>query len=265
MINYQDFIRSILKEASQIAMANFGKQDYLEKDGNKNYILTKTDLAIGKYLIEQVEKSFPEHNIIDEEAGVIDKKSQFTWVVDPIDGTSNFANGVETYGTMIGLLDGEVPIAGGMALPCFNQVYWAQKGSGAFCNEEKIFVTKETELIKTLVAYGIDGHQEDPQKTMQETEILGRLILKIRNLRSSNSIYDVAMVAKGSYGGIINKSSKIWDNVGQQVIIEEAGGIYTDYYGQPLDYSNVVEKSNQNYTFCAAPKALHEKLIKIIN
>ncbi len=262
---YQQFIQSSLQNVSDIANAQFGKVTNTTKAGDNNQVLTQTDLEIGKTLIQEIETVYPDHNIIDEEAGVIDKKSDFTWVVDPIDGTSNFANGVPTYGVMIGLLEKNVPIAGGIALPAFQQIITAEKGAGTLLNGQKISVTSESSLLKTLVSYGIDGHQENPQLTFDETKILAQIVLNIRNLRSSNSVFDIIMVAQGKYGAMLNRTSKIWDNVAQHIIIEEAGGVYTDFFGQAIDYSNPLTKTEQNFTFCAASPTLHKKLQEIIS
>lgn len=262
--DYQTFIKSVLNDASAIAMEAFGKVTSIEKDNNPNYLLTETDLKIGQFIIAKTQAIYPSFNNIDEEAGVIDNGSNFTWVVDPIDGTSNFANGVETFGIMIGLLDGDVPVAGGIALPAFSQIYVAQKGQGAYCNGAKLHVTAEINLLKTLVAYQIDGHQEQPELTFEEGSALTNLILKIRNLRTSNSVFDAAMVARGSYGGFLNKTSQIWDNVAQQVVIEEAGGVYTDYYGKPIDYSNPLSKANDNFTYCGGAEKLHRQIQKAL-
>lgn len=242
------FISETLNQSAKIANKNFGKVTSTTKQGNSNYVLTQTDISIGTYIIEQIQKTFPDYNIIDEEAGVIDKKSRFTWVVDPIDGTSNFASGLPTYGVMIGLLENETAIAGGIALPAFGQLFMAEKGQGATCNGQTIHVSNQTDSLSTLVAYGIDGHQEDPQITIQETEILAKIILNIRNLRTTNSAYDMAHVADGKYGAYLNQTTKIWDNVALQPIVEEAGGIVTDFWGYPMDYSNPLSKAKQNFT-----------------
>ena len=125
-------------------------------------------------------------------------------------------------------------------------------------------VTTETELLKLLVAYGIDGHQENPQITTDETATLSKIILAIRNLRSSNSAFDASLVADGRYGAWLNRTSKIWDNVAQQIVIEEAGGVYTDFFGRPVDYSDPLTKVDDNFTLCAAAPALHAQLQQII-
>jgi len=264
-MKYQDFLTHSLSGATKIAQSQFGKVTGTTKAGDNNQVLTEADLAIGKYLIAEITKYYPDHNIIDEEAGVIDNNSAYTWVVDPVDGTSNFAGGVPTYGILLGLLKEGTPIAGGSSLPFFDELYWAEKGNGAYCNGQKIHVTSETELLKTLVAYGIDGHQEQPQLTYDEVIVLGEIILNIRNLRSSGSAFDPMMVARGSYGASLVKTSKIWDNVAIHIILEEAGAIYTDYYGASMDYSKPLTKVDQNYTYCTAAAALHQQLQVIIH
>lgn len=262
---YDAFIKEQLEAAAKLAQSYFGKVSGTTKEGDNNQVLTEADVATGKLLVAAIQREFPGHNVIDEEAGVIDKGSNFTWVVDPIDGTSNFANGSPLYGVMMGLLDGGTPIAGGIALPSFNEIYVAEKGKSAFCNGERISVTSETVLSNCLVAYGIDGHQENPQQTRDEATLLAEIVLGIRNMRSNNSIFDTALVAKGVYAAGLNRSSKIWDNVAQQIVIEEAGGVYTDFFGRPVDYSDPLNKVDLNFTHCAAPKVIHDQLQAIIH
>lgn len=264
MQDYKEFILQILNEASDIARRSFGKVSGVTKPEDNNQVLTETDIEIGNAIVNAIRAKYSEHNIIDEEAGVVDNSSKYTWAVDPIDGTSNFANGIPTYGIMVGLLEDATPIAGGVALPSFNQVYVATKGGGAFCNGSPINVTAEQNLLKTLVAYGIDGHQENPRITTDETALLSKIILGIRNLRSSNSAFDFMLVADGRYGGYLNRTSKIWDNAAAQINVEEAGGIFTDFFGKPIDYTNPLSKVDENFTMCAASTLLHERLQQAI-
>ena len=265
-IGYAKFVIEALKEASGIANRNFKKVKSVSvKQGDNNQVLTETDLEIGSFLIEKISRFYPDHNIIDEEAGVINKNSDYTWVIDPIDGTSNFASQTPLYGIIIGLLHKAFPMFGGIALPFFNEIIIAEKGKGAYCNRERMSVSKENRLLSSLVAYGIDGYQNDPGKTHNECKILSDIILSIRSLRMAGSVFDGVMVAKGRYGAFLNKTSKIWDNVGQQIIIEEAGGIYTDFFGYAIDYSNPLNRIGENFTFCAGAPELHKHLQEIIH
>jgi myo-inositol-1(or 4)-monophosphatase len=264
-MNYQSFIHSVLEEASKIAIEKFGHVSGTIKGEDSNQVLTQADLAIGSFIIEKIKKEFPSHNIIDEEAGTIDNRSEFTWVIDPIDGTSNFAVGVPHFGIMIGLLKNFTPLVGGVSFPFFKEICYAEKGMGAFCNREKLIVSTEKKLINTLVAFGMDAYQSDPTITRNETKFLGELLLHIRNYRTSNSVFDVLMLVKGSYGGVLNRTSRIWDNVAPHILIEEAGGVYTDFLGKPMDYTDPLRNVEQNYTFCAASPILHKQLQKIIH
>src|SRR5260221_14717786 len=120
--------------------------------------------------------------------------------------------------------------------------------------------------MSSLIAYGIDGHQEDPDRTRKEGRFIAELVLNIRNLRMTNcTALDATWVCKGRYGASLNQTSKIWDNVAQQIIIEEAGGICTDFWGNPLDFSNPLTRIKDNYTYCAASPKIHKQLQEIIH
>ncbi|PJE63126.1 inositol monophosphatase [Candidatus Roizmanbacteria bacterium CG10_big_fil_rev_8_21_14_0_10_39_6] len=263
---HSQFIEHALIDSSKIASKNFNDvSSVVIKLGDNNQVLTETDIAVGKYIVSEVQKIYPTHNIIDEETGIIDKKSDYTWVIDPIDGTSNFVVSSPQYGIMIGLLYQNKPIAGGMALPYYSEIITAEKNCGAFYNDNKLEVTKEPDLLSSLVAYGMDGHQEKPTLTYDELNILARIVLNVRNIRAAGSLFDSAMVAKGKYGAYLNRTSKIWDVVGLHIIIEEAGGVVTDFFGKPMDYSYPLTKIDTNYTFCIGAPLLHKQLQEIIH
>jgi myo-inositol-1(or 4)-monophosphatase len=264
-MDYKNFLKQILSQASTIALKDFGKVSATVKGKDCNQVVTQTDVEIGNFIISQINKTFPGHNIIDEEAGVIDNHSDFTWVIDPIDGTSNYAAGLPGYCIMIGLLKGKIPLAASVSLPAFSEIYLAELGQGAFCNDQKIQVTPESKLINALVAYPIDSNQANPQATKAEASLLGEIILRIRNFRVNGSCLDGLLVAKGVYGAWLSQTSGIWDNVAPQLIIEEAGGIYTDFFGKAIDYTDPLTKAKDNFTVCAANPALHRQLQEIIH
>jgi myo-inositol-1(or 4)-monophosphatase len=264
-MDYRTFMKEQLTKAAQTAISYFGNVSATVKAEDNNQVLTEADIAIGKQLVAAVGKAFPTHNIIDEEAGVIDKQSRFTWVIDPIEATSNFAVGLPQYGIMIGLLDGGTPIAGGIIAPAYNKLYLAEKGKGATCNDEPIHVTTEQSLRNMLVSYGIDGHKENPERTIRECRVLADIVLGARNMRNTGcEALDPMYVAEGRYGGRVNTTSKIWDNVAPHIIAEEAGAVWTSANGLPLDYTNPLTKAEQNFTFCVASPALHKQLQAII-
>ena len=260
-MDYQTFLAQELTKAAALAGIYFGKVKGTTKPNDSRQVLTKADLAIGKQLVAAVQATYPDHNVIDEEAGVIDKKSRYTWVIDPIEATSNFAAGLPQYGIMVGLLEDATPIAGGIVAPAYNKLYLAQKGKGATCNGQPIYVTADTELVQVLVSFSADGHPEDPARTYKDFKLLADIALAARNIRDNNcEAVDTMYVAEGRYGGRVNMASKIWDNVAPQIICEEAGALWTTANGSPIDYSNPLAKTEQNFTFCVANPVLHAKL-----
>lgn len=265
-MNYLPFIEEQLVKAGETALSYFGKVSGTVKPGDSNQVLTEADTAIGKQIVAAVQAAYPNHNVIDEEAGVLDKGSRYTWVIDPVEATSNFAVGLPQYGIMAGLLEDATPIAGGVIAPAYKKIYLAQKGEGATCNGEPMHVTTETKLINALVSYGIDGLQEHPELTIHECRVLADIILAVRNIRNTGcEALDPLYVAEGRYGGRVNLSSKIWDNVAPQIIAEEAGALWTAVDGSPMDYSNPLARSEQNFTACVASPALHAQLMAVID
>lgn len=262
---FTPFIQELLTAASDIALTHFGKVTATVKPGDNNQVLTEADMAVGAYIVTAIRERFPDHTIIDEEAGVIDNDSRYTWVIDPIDGTANFAAGLPYYGIMIGLLEDATPIAGGIVNPSLNKMYVAEKGHGATCNGEPIHVTGEQTLSNTLVSFGVDGLADNPAKNQQQCAVLADMLPKIRNMRNSGSeAIDPMLVAEGKYGGRIDVYAKIWDVVAPQIICEEAGAIWTTANGEAVDYSRPTTRAEQNFTFCVAPAAIHQQLLAII-
>lgn len=260
--NYTDFLKTTLEEASQIALSYFGNVSGTTKTEDSNQVLTEADIAVGKFIVSKVQEVHPDYNVIDEEAGVVDKQSPFTWVIDPIDGTSNFAAGTSDWGIMIGLLKDEQAIAGGIISPVYGQLYLGQRGQGATRNGQAIHVTTETDLLKTLVSFGVDSHRDNPAQTVQECAVMSNVILAVRNIRNSGSeAIDPMYVADGRYGARVNYSGKIWDVVAPQAIVEAAGGLFTDVSGQPIDYSNHLQRTADNFTSCMASPVLHAQLL----
>lgn len=263
-MSYKDVVTDLLRKSSLIAKNYFGNVDVSIKKGDNNQVLTKADLEIGSFLVSSLQRVFPNYNTIDEESGIHDKGSEYTWIIDPIDGTGNFAMGLPHYGIIVGLLENDVPIVGGVALPYFDEIYYAEKGKGATKNGEAIMISDKKELIRTLVAYGMDSHKDDPEFTDNEMKLVAGLVKGSQNLRASNSIYDAMMVTTGKYGGYLNQHMRIWDVVGPQVIITEAGGVVTDIQGNEIDYTDPIKKSSNHFTFLSSAKGLFPELLSIV-
>ncbi len=252
-----------MQEAGKILLKYFGNLTEYSIKENQNSIVTKADLESEKRIISIIQEKFPDHNTLGEETGFQNRNSEFTWVIDPLDGTSNFAAGLPWFGVIICVLKNSVPFMAGCFLPVQNEIYFAEKGKGAFRNGERIGVSKEAELKKVLAVYALDSSDE-PGKTEGESKIIAQLVKKIRNLRTTNSLIDYCYTADGKLGACINQTTKIWDIAGPGLIVEEAGGKVTDIEGNDLDFSLDNSNYSRNFTIVCANKILHAELIKLI-
>lgn len=262
-MDYRQFLEEHLQAAGDVAMSYFGKVTATTKPGDNNQVLTDADVAVGKYLVNAVRTAYPDYNVIDEEAGIIDNRSRYTWVIDPIEATSNFAAGTSDWGIMIGLLDDATPIAGGIIAPMHNELYIGIKGHGSTCNGVQITCSNAAQLSQVSVSFSLGGHQDDRKLTLQECRQLAEVLLVARNMRNSDcEAVDAMYVARGSYGGRVNMTAKIWDNVAPQAICEAAGALWTAPDGSPLDYANPLQRVDSNFAFCTGSPTLHAQLLK---
>lgn len=135
------------KEAGKVLMKNYGKIKNI-KTKEKNSYVTNIDLESEKTIFSIIRKKFPEHNIISEESGSLNKKSEYTWYIDPLDGTHNYINNIPIFGVSIALAQNKIVKYGAICLPYFNEFYIAEKGKGAFLNGKRIKVSNKKKFEK---------------------------------------------------------------------------------------------------------------------
>jgi myo-inositol-1(or 4)-monophosphatase len=259
----KDTLNSALLEAGKILMGHFGKITQYDIKESQSSIVTKADLESERKVMEIILEKFPSHNTLGEETGFKNLESEYTWIVDPLDGTSNFAVGLPWFGVIICVLKKFDPIMAGCFLPYYNQIYFAEKGKGVTMNGNSIFISKETNLKNILLSYALD-FSEDFSKTERETKLIGSLVKNIRNLRGTNCLIDFCYTADGRIGGCINQTTRIWDIAGPGLIIEEAGGKISDINGENIDYRLDEQNFSRNFTLIGANKVLHKQILTII-
>jgi myo-inositol-1(or 4)-monophosphatase len=152
---------ALAHEAGASLLSTFGSERVIAKKGDHSNVVTAADTRSEALIVNGLRQAFPEHAIISEESGCELSASPYTWVVDPLDGTSNFAAGIPWFGVLIALLKEGMPIVGVLYLPAIGDLYTAEAGKGAFKNGERIFVTQSELLSDVLWAYGMDGGSTD--------------------------------------------------------------------------------------------------------
>jgi myo-inositol-1(or 4)-monophosphatase len=258
-------IAAWLGDASELARGWQGRIQPTLKPTDPRQVLTEADLAISELLVGRVQATFPAHNLIDEEAGVLDRGSAFTWVIDPIDGTSNFAVGSPLYAIFIGLLEGGEPVAGGISLPALGQVFTAERGGGVFLNDAPLAPPTPRGLSEALVACSVDGDPAAPLQVRRFGALFAELALASRGVRSSNSGFDIGALLSGAYAAAIFSNGKVWDFVGPLGVLIEAGYRCTRVDGSAFDFSRALLEPETTYDGLLAAPGLHAPLLALLH
>ncbi|MFI9626397.1 inositol monophosphatase family protein [Streptomyces sp. NPDC052042] len=261
-MTYLTFLESLLHDAAKHVMEFPRGLTVSVKKEDPNQVVTAADAAVGNRLKKRIHERFPDDSIIDEESGTVLGSSPLTWVIDPIDGTSNFAVGSPLFGVMVGVLEHGKPVAGGVALPALSDVYVAEAGQGAYHNGVRIQITPDVDPAEQLIAYGMDIH---PSEIELDCRIVARLASRCRGIRMSNSVFDCMMVASGTYGAFLHRRNRIWDCVAPHAIIAEAGGAFSDMNGRSLDYTNPTGRISEVFSILACGSGAHEPLTHTIS
>ena len=260
----KDTLLSALKKGGEILMDHLGRTSEATVKESISSVVTEADLASEKAILEILQGNPETFNIITEESWYLDQNSKYTWVVDPLDGTSNFAAGLPWFGVIIALFEKEIPILGGMYLPVEQALYLGEAGAGSTRNGKPVSPVKSADLSRHLLSYSFD-FSEDQEKTRAEMDIMARLSREVRNIRSTNSLLDFCYVADGRLGAALNQTTKIWDIGVPWLMIREGGGIVTDIRGEQIRFDLSPDAINKNYTILASGKDLHKPILRTIS
>ena len=228
------------EKASKILIRDFGEIEKLQvsKKGPKDFV-TNSDYKAEKIIIEELKKSRPNYSIISEENGIENNKDpKNTWIIDPIDGTINFLHGIPHFAISIALKSNNEIVSGLIFDPIKNEMFYAEKDNGSFFNNQRVRVSKKTQLSECLFATSgiIDSE------------------LDIQFRKSGSAALDMAYVASGRFDGYFQNNLNLWDIAAGIIIIKEAGGIINEIDLSKHDEIKVIASSNNINT------KLNEKL-----
>ena len=225
------------EKASRALIRDFGEIEKLQVSikGPSDFV-SNADLKAEKIIIEELKKARPHYSIISEEEGSeSNKDKKNTWVIDPIDGTTNFLHGVPHFAISIALKSEDEIISGIIYDPIKDEMFYAEKDNGAFFNNQRIRVSKKKEINTCLFATGGKSKNE--------------IDLPIR--KTGSAALDIAYVAAGRFDGYFQNNLNLWDIAAGIVILKEAGGIINE-----IDLSQ-----NKNIKIRASSMAINEKML----
>ena len=252
-----------LRPAGEILLRYFGKDVNVRNKGNQSNVVTDADIAAEQWIVGRIRERFPDHSIIAEETGYQRGASEFTWVIDPLDGTSNFAAGLPWFGVQVAVLKNQTPILAAMYLPLTRTLYFAEEGRGVFRDDTPVRVTAETDPRNVLCAIGLDA-TASVEESCRQTEVLRRVANGVRNFRATNCLLDFCFTIDGRLGGCVNFNTKIWDIAPLALLLPEAGGRLTDVEGQDIAFRLDTEPFDRNYTVLGSSGTLHPRLLEIL-
>lgn len=251
-----NFAMETARDAGQILLEKYGRKINISKKGDIN-LVTEADLASEKLIIERIKTHYPKHSILAEESGeavIIGGENKFKWIIDPLDGTTNFAHGYPCFCVNIALEhEGEI-IIGVTFDPTRNEMFSAEKGNGAFLNNRRIYVSETEKMSESLLVTGFPYNFKEKENFARH---LTDFLLFSRGVRRDGSAaIDMAYVACGRFDGFWEEGLNPWDVAAGKLLIEEAGGTVTYYDNSPLSiYAPPILASNG---------LIHQEMIDIL-
>ena len=248
-----EFLKHIASCAGAHAMRFFRSDNDLDVAAklNDSDIVTIADKECEAIIRGLILDRYPDHSILSEESEPVDGSSPFRWVIDPIDGTTNFATGIPFWAISIGLeVDGVTRYAVVYA-PALNEMFIAERGKGAFLNGRPIHVSEESKLSRCVLATGFPvDRATNPDNNLLPFETLLPQIRDMRRLGAAS--VDMCYVAAGFLQGYWELNLHEWDVNAASLIVEEAGGLCTRF------------RNDHNICLLAAPPAIHDRLLPLL-
>jgi len=213
---------------NEILKNNYKKIQTISSKGRKGDLVTNVDLEVEKKIKQYLLEETPNISINAEESGKLNKSSDLTWCIDPLDGTTNYSHGYPFFGTSIGLVYKNKPILGAISVPYLNELYSGCIGEGSFCNDNKLKVSNPVNLSDSLLVTGFSYDRfETEDNNYAEFCYLTHKTRGVR--RGGAAAVDLAFVAAGKVDGYWERGLEVWDLAAGAIIVKEAGGIISDY------------------------------------
>jgi myo-inositol-1(or 4)-monophosphatase len=245
------------RAASKHLIRDFGEIEKLlvSVKGPGDFV-TASDKKVEKILIDELIKARPSYSILSEEIGEIKNDENFRWIIDPIDGTSNFLHGVPHFAISIGLESEKEIICGIVYDPIKDEMFLAEKGNGSYLNNQRIRVSNRKKLENCMIFTGGPRNSASDRETaIKEYEkFSSKVLVPIRKMGSAS--LDLAYVAAGRCDGFWQRDLKYWDIAAGIILIKEAGGQISDFNGN--------DQFVANQTVLATNSKINEEMIEVL-
>ena len=248
----------VCRKAAKILIRDFGEIENLQVSlkGPGNFV-TASDLKVEKILVDELQKARPTYSILSEEVGQINNDESFKWIIDPIDGTSNFLHGIPHFAISIGLEHDKEIICGIIYDPIKDEIFTAEKGNGAYLNNKRMRVSSRSKLKDCIICTG--GHKRDSKDRELALEeykkFSSKIFIPIRKFGSAS--LDMAYVAAGRCDGYWQRDLSYWDIAAGIILVKESGGFVTDFNGE--------NRYIQNKTILVTNSKINKEMIEVLS
>jgi myo-inositol-1(or 4)-monophosphatase len=231
-----DFALATARQAGQLLRESYHQQHRLQYKSSEIDVVTEADLASEQLIVEAIKAEFPGHDILSEESpyelGTAASESRHLWLVDPLDGTVNYAHGFPAWGVTLAVAERGRVMVGVTYDPVRDEIFWAERGHGAWANGELMQVSSTLRLRDALVATGFAYKRA----TLQDNNLreFGAVMPRVQGIRRAGAaVLDLAYVADGRLDAYWEMYLSPWDWAAGCLFVEEAGGVVTDIRGEP--------------------------------
>ena len=250
-----NFISEIAKIAGSIALDMRKNQDLKVYFKSEKDLVSEADKTVENFIISRISEKYPQDSIWGEESGKTSGKSDYMWVIDPIDGTTSYLHGQHFFSVSIGLKRKDEIIAGVVYAPSLNELFCAEKSAGATLNGNKISVSKREKLIESVLSTGFACVRSGER--INNLNYFCKILPQIREIRRFGSAaLDLSYTACGRLEGFWELNLKLYDICAGAIILTEAGGKISDFYGKNSFPENGTAATNS---------LIHQELLKILS
>ena len=250
----KQFAIALAKKAGTFLLRHFQKDHSLvSKRTVAKGLHTRYDQKSDQIIVSAIKKRYPTHNILTEESGYRNKNSEYTWIIDPLDGSTNFARGIPFFAVSIAVMKGKDLVIGVVYAPFLKELYVAEKGKGAFLNNKKLHVSKTTTFNKSYFL-SCEGGDATNKRLAKINALFNPKVKDLRKLGSA--ALESSSVASERADAYIVPNIAPWDVAAGVLIVEEAGGKVTDFTGKPW------KPQQGNYVFSNG--RMHQKILSLL-
>ncbi len=252
--NFAELGAEAARDAGRLLLEKFQTGFSIRNKGIVN-LVTDVDIAAENLIVSRIRHSFPDHSILAEENHKDPEEGEIRWIIDPLDGTTNYAHGYPVFSVSIGLeIAGEL-MWGAVVDPVRDEVYTARRGSGASCNGVPIHVSRAESLVASLLATGFPYDiQTSKQNNLDNFCAFAARVQGVR--RGGSAALDFCHVASGCLDGFWELKLNPWDCAAGYIIVREAGGVVTDFRGRPA--------SIYGREFVASNGRIHGQMLNVL-